>query len=156
LNQQTTTVRHPSWLAPACVAASAGGLAVSVYLTIAHYTSPTILACSANGFVNCERVTSSPQSLLFGIPVAILGLVWFLAMGALTIPAAWRSPSPLVWAARLAAASAGIAFVLYLLYAELFSIGALCLWCTVAHVLAFVLFVLVVFHGVSPPERTVR
>jgi uncharacterized membrane protein len=30
--------------------------------------------------------------------------------------------------------------VLWLVYAELFIIGAICLWCTVAHVLAFGLF----------------
>lgn len=35
-------------------------------------------------------------------------------------------------------------FALWLVYAELFLIGAICLWCTAAHLLAFGLFVIVV------------
>ncbi len=46
--------------------------------------------------------------------------------------------------ARFAGALGGIGFVLWLVYAELVIIGAICLWCTVAHVLAFGLFVVVV------------
>ena len=37
---------------------------------------------------------------------------------------------------------AGIGFVLCLLYAELFTIGAICLYCTSVHVITFALFVL--------------
>ncbi len=37
-----------------------------------------------------------------------------------------------------------MAFVLWLVYAELFVIDAICLWCTVVHVVAFALFVIVV------------
>jgi uncharacterized membrane protein len=138
---------HPGWLAPSCVAVSVAGLGVSAYLTAAHFASASILACSAGGLVNCERVTTSAQSELLGIPVAILGLAWFLAMGVLTSGPGWRSGLAVVSRARLALAVAGIGFVLYLLYSELFTIGAICLWCTVAHVLAFVLFALVIVHG---------
>jgi uncharacterized membrane protein len=116
------------------------GVGISTYLTIAHYTSPAILACSASGTIDCARVTTSEQSTVLGIPVAVLGLVFFFAMSVLCLPVAWRSDRPMVHLARLAAASIGIAFVLWLVYAELFIIGAICLWCTVAHVLAFALF----------------
>jgi len=51
--------------------------------------------------------------------------------------------------ARLGATIIGIAFVLWLVYAELFIIGAICLWCTVAHVLAFGLFAIAL---VSAPD----
>ena len=40
-------------------------------------------------------------------------------------------------------------FVLYLIYAELFSIGAICLWCTSVHVITFALFVLIVFGAAA-------
>jgi uncharacterized membrane protein len=116
------------------------GVGISTYLTIAHYTSPAILACSASGTIDCARVTTSEQSTVLGIPVAVLGLVFFFAMSVLCLPVAWRSDRRMVHLARLAAASIGIAFVLWLVYAELFIIGAICLWCTVAHVLAFALF----------------
>ena len=41
---------------------------------------------------------------------------------------------------RLAASGAGAAMVLYLVYVELFRIGAICLWCTAMHVTAVCLF----------------
>jgi uncharacterized membrane protein len=45
--------------------------------------------------------------------------------------------------ARLAASGAGAAMVLYLVYIELFRIGAICLWCTAMHVTAVSLFAVV-------------
>jgi uncharacterized membrane protein len=120
---------------------------VSAYLTIVHYTSPKLLACSASGLVNCEQVTTSRQSMILGIPVALLGLLWFLAMSVLCSPRAWRSGSRRVELARIAGVVAGIAFVLWLVYAELYLIGAICLWCTVAHVIAFALFCTVLLYG---------
>lgn len=144
---------HPIWLPPVCVGAAVAGLGVSAYLTVAHFTSPALLACGADGLVNCERVTTSAQSELLGIPVAVLGLGWFLAMSMLTSAPAWRSGLKLLTWARLTLAMTGMGFVLYLLYSELFTIGSICLWCTAAHVLAFVLFVLVMVFSAEDRDR---
>ncbi len=141
-----TVEPYPAWLAPTTLSLSLGGLAVSVYLTVAHFTSSRILACGSHGFVSCDQVTTSAQSRLLGVPVAILGVAWFLAMAALTTPGAWRGRSRTIGRIRVAAAAAGMAFVLYLLDAELLTIGKLCVWCTVAHVLAFALFALIVLY----------
>jgi uncharacterized membrane protein len=119
------------------------GLGASIYLTVAHFTTPQVLSCSTSGPINCGKVTTSPQSMFLGIPVAVLGLVWFVPMIALSLPAAWESENRLVHLARLAWAIAGVGFVLWLVYAELIIIGAICEWCTVAHVAAFGLFVIV-------------
>jgi uncharacterized membrane protein len=132
------------WVPPVSLVLAIFGIAVSAYLTIAHLTTPKVLACSASGAINCEKVTTSAQSTLVGIPVAMLGLGWFLAMAVLCLPVAWRSSSPLWHASRLTAAIIGIAFTLWLVHAELFIIGAICLWCTIAHLLAFGLFVVAV------------
>jgi uncharacterized membrane protein len=43
----------------------------------------------------------------------------------------------------------GILFVLYLVYTELFTIGAICLWCTSVHVITFILFALIVFSAAA-------
>ena len=117
------------------------GLGVSLYLTIAHYNAKVILACPETGIVNCAKVTQSPQSAILGVPVALLGLLYFVAIGPLHLPAAWRSESSLVRRARVAAAVAGILMVLYLIYTELFTLDALCLWCTAVHAITFLLFV---------------
>jgi uncharacterized membrane protein len=127
------------------LALAVAGLGVSVYLTIAHYTTAVTLVCSSNGAINCEKVTTSPESVVFGIfPVAVLGLAFYAAMVALTTPWAWRSRLPVIGWARLAAVVTGIGFVIYLIYVELFMVDAICLWCTSVHVITFVLFCLVV------------
>jgi uncharacterized membrane protein len=133
---------------PFTMVVTVAGTAVSAYLTIAHYSNPELLVCSDSGTVNCNAVTTSAQSELFGVPVALLGLLWFAGMMVVCLPVAWRASSQWVHLARLAGSVAGMGFVLWLLYAELIIVRAICLWCTVAHVLAFALFaVLVTYAG---------
>ena len=129
------------WVRVAAPLLCLAGLGVSAYLTIAHYNARVILACPETGIVNCAKVTESPQSAILGVPVALLGLLYFAAIGPLHLPAAWRSESSLVRRARVAAAVAGILMVLYLIYTELFTLDALCLWCTAVHAITFLLFV---------------
>jgi uncharacterized membrane protein len=116
------------------------GLAVSIYLTITHFTTQVKLACSTTAVVNCEKVTTSPQSYVLGIPVAVLGVVYFVVGAGLCLPAAWRSPAPAMRYARIGWAVAGVLMVVRLVYAELFQIDAICLWCTAVHVITVVLF----------------
>jgi uncharacterized membrane protein len=143
-------VSRPRWVAPTTLGAAISGEALSIYLTVAHYTSPRLLACGASGLVNCERVTTSAQATQFGVPVAVLGTAWFMGMIAFCTPAAWRNEAPLMRFGRLGLASAGMVMALWLIRAELFVIGAICLWCTAVHVLTFVLFAVVVLHSARP------
>jgi uncharacterized membrane protein len=126
------------------LAASIAGLCVSTYLTIAHYSTAITVSCPNTGAINCLKVTTSPQSIVFGIPVAVLGLVFFVSMLALSLPVAWRSPVRYVAWARLGMAVTGIGFVFYLVYSELYTIHAICLWCSSVHILTLLIFALVV------------
>ncbi len=137
----------PRWVVRTTFVLAIGAFAVSAYLTIAHFTTNDVLACSATGPVDCVRVTTSAQSRFLGIPVAVLGLGWSLAMVALCSPMAWRTQGSAIPLTRLALAGVGMLFVLWLVYAELFEIRAICLWCSVVHVLTFALFSLVVVFG---------
>ena len=128
---------------------AAAGLLVSGYLTIEHYIGSTSLACPETGVVNCQKVTTSEQSVVFGIPVALLGLVFFVVMLVACLPAAWRLTHPVIRFGRLALAVAGIGFVVYLLYAELFVLDTICLWCTAVHALTVALFAVVAFATAS-------
>lgn len=123
---------------------SIAGLGVASYLTWAHYTQTGPAFCPANSVVNCVLVTTSPESVLFGIPVAVLGLPFFVAMIALTVPPAWRAQSNAVHMVRLAVVTVGLLFVVYLVSAELILIKAICEWCTSVHVFTLALFILVV------------
>jgi uncharacterized membrane protein len=133
----------PRWAVPASLALSLAGLGLSIYLTVEHFTAPGTLACPANSTVDCARVTTSAQSSFLGIPVAVLGLVFFAALVALCVPSLWRTRRVWVWQVRLGLAGLGVVFVVYLIFAELFLINAFCLWCTAVHLLAFLLFAVV-------------
>jgi uncharacterized membrane protein len=135
----------PPWVQIATLVLSVGGLGVSVYLTIAHYTSSAILACSDKGVVNCAKVTTSPESVVFGIfPVAVLGLAFYVFMVAVNTPWAWRWQQPLIPWLRTGSVIVGIGFVLYLVYAEIVEIGNICLWCTSVHCITFLLFLILI------------
>jgi uncharacterized membrane protein len=107
------------------------GLGDSVYLTYVHYAHVSIV-CIGGG---CDTVNSSPYSQLFGIPVAILGLLGYLLMGGL---AAWSLRTrdeglrPLIRSALLGVALMSWLFAIYLTYLELFVIYAICTWCVIS------------------------
>jgi uncharacterized membrane protein len=143
----TTTV--PLWFQLVTWVLSLAGLGVSIYLTIAHFTDKPLAGCSESGLVNCTKVTTSPQSYVFGIPVAVLGLAFFVAAVALMSPWGWRSARREVALIRIASLVVAMGFVLYLLYAELFTIGSICLYCTSVHAITFLLFVLTIFAAAA-------
>jgi uncharacterized membrane protein len=117
------------------------GLADSAYLTYAHFNTKLVLACPDTGHINCTKVTTSAQSEIFGhIPVALAGLLYYVAVVALYSPWAWRVVNPWAWRLRLAAAVAGMGMVVYLVYVEAVQLKAICLYCTGVHVITFLLF----------------
>lgn len=131
----------PRWLPWGSWFLALSALAVSTYLTVAHYASATVLSCPDSGLINCQKVTTSAQAELFGaVPVATLGMLYFVVMSVLTAPWAWRRVSRAADTARVALALAGMCFVLYLIYVEVHVLGAVCLYCTVVHALTFLLF----------------
>jgi uncharacterized membrane protein len=123
---------------------------LTAYLTYTHYTDPTALACPDTGAVNCTLVTTSSWSVIMGVPVALLGLLWAISMAALNLPWTWRLGRPQLDRLRLALSIAGVAMVLYLVYIELFRIGAICLWCTGVHLTALALFTVILLARASP------
>lgn len=132
--------RRVGWPALVGSVASLAGLGVAAYLTYEHYSGSTSLVCSDKGIVNCLRVTTSSYSKVAGVPFAVLGVVFFAVMLAFQLPVTWNRPEPAIRVGRLAWATFGVATVLYLVYTELFLIDAICLWCTVVHVLTFIVF----------------
>ena len=133
----------PTWRVAVSGALALLGLALSIYLTITHF-EPHFLVCTNSGTINCEKVTTSPQSYVFGIPVAVLGLAYYAVVSAVNSPWAWRSTDRRVHLARLVLSAVGMCFVLYLISAELLVIKAICLYCTAVHVVTFFQLILVV------------
>jgi uncharacterized membrane protein len=133
----------PSWVPASSLVLCAGGVAVSGYLTYEHYNASSSLACPETATFNCLKVTTSEWSTFVGIPVALLGLVFFVAMAGWCLPAVWRIGDARVRRGRVAAAVVGVGFALYLIWAELFKVDSICLWCTAAHAISVVLLFVV-------------
>ncbi len=127
------------WVGLSAFALSLIGAGLSTYMTIAHFTEVTILACSGSGELSCTAVTSSAQSRVLGVPVALVGLVYFVVMSVVLSPPFWRRGARGLALARTVLAGAGLLFVFWLIAAELLIIGHICLWCTGVHVVMIVL-----------------
>ena len=115
--------------------ASVAGLGVSIYLTVVHY-SAVPLACPATAQINCEQVLASQYGVIGGsaIPTSAAGIVWFAVSAVLV--ALRLARAQLVWSAL------GLLTVLFLVYLEIVQLGALCIWCTTAHLLVLLIFLI--------------
>ena len=108
--------------------ASLAGAAISIYLTAVHYAGVP-LACPSTAQISCEAVLSSRYAVLAGtsVPTSAAGIVWFAVSAVL-----WtRHPT---WV-HMAWSAAGLLAVLTLVFIEIVVLGAICVWCTAAHVL---------------------
>jgi uncharacterized membrane protein len=70
--------------------------------------------------------------MVAGVPVALLGAIYFVGMALLCLPQAWRLRR--LDAVRIAGAVAGVVSSLWFVWVELFRVNAICLWCTVVHI----------------------
>lgn len=105
----------------AAVAAFAlAGAGISGYLVWARYARAELL-CATGG---CETVQSSPYAEVAGVPVAVLGLLAYLAIGA---TAARSSATARTLGAALALSA--FSFSAYLLVIQLAVIHEVCDWC---------------------------
>lgn len=108
------------------------GLAVASYLTYSRYAG-TQLYCATGG---CETVQHSSYAVIAGIPVAVLGLLAYLAILGTAVA---RGPSAAAVGFGLAAA--GVALSAYLLVAQLFLIHAICQYCVASDIIVTLLAV---------------
>ena len=140
---------QPLWLQVTSLVLAVLGLVDSAYETYAHFNGNHLAGCPTGkgGTFDCAAVITSSQSMVFGvIPVAILGLAFYLVAVPLFSPWGWRLERRAVHQLRLASAIVGMGFVMYLIYAEL-QIGSICEYCTGVHIVTFLLFCVTVFSA---------
>jgi uncharacterized membrane protein len=115
------------------------GLGVASYLTYVHYAGIKP-ACTAGE--SCTKVQTSVYSKLAGVPVALIGLLGYIAIvGSLLAPEGENARL-----ATMAFTLLGFGFSAYLTYRELFSIHAICEWCASSAVIMTVLMCLSVWR----------
>jgi uncharacterized membrane protein len=128
----------------AIAASAAVGAAVAAYLTVVHYTHTSPI-CTSGG---CEKVQHSSYAELAGVPVAVLGLVAYVA---LLGTAAVRGVNAAL--AGVVIALVGVAFSGYLLWAQIARIHAICQWCVGNDAIAALVAVLCVARLLTEPAR---
>jgi len=99
------------------------GIAVSAYLTWVHY-HPGALVCTSGG--GCETVQHSHYAVLLGVPIALYGLIAWVAVLGLV---AWDTELARALVAAIAVSALG--FAAYLVILQLIVIHAVCVWCVV-------------------------
>ena len=111
------------------------GLGIGLYLSYVTLTNNQIM-CGPIG--DCMTVQSSPYARLFGIPMAVWGVVFYL--GILLLWLAQRFLAGNLNRLGLFGLTGfslfGVLFSIYLTSLELFFIHAICLWCLTSAVLA--------------------
>ena len=117
------------------------GIADTSYLTYEHYRD-TIPPCTTSPFIDCGQVLRSEYATLAGIPLALLGLFYYLTI-TLLILLINRANQKLLKNGIIIISFSGFVFSAYLMYIQFFVIGALCLYCTLSAVISAFLFLLI-------------
>jgi uncharacterized membrane protein len=154
-------VRPPRWLQYLTLVLALVGLALSAYETWSHFNGSHLAGCPSNAHAtfDCTAVITSAQSMVFGvIPVAVLGLLFYVFAVAIFSPWAWRLRRPEVGWLRLGSVIVGMGFVMYLIYAEVYQIKEICEYCTGVHIITFLLFCITVvaaaLWGLTPADES--
>jgi uncharacterized membrane protein/protein-disulfide isomerase len=124
------------------------GLAASAYAAYVHYHllyDPAYRSlCDVNATVSCSTVYQSRFSTVRGVPVALLGGIWFavaalLSMGGLTARDSVRESVP---GYLFVLSTAALAVILYLGYASFVLIKAVCVVCLTTYAAVIGLFLI--------------
>lgn len=114
------------------------GIIDASYLTYEHFF-PRFIPCSVGTFVDCGKVLTSQYSIIFGVPLALVGIVHYSVIFALILFSLFDRNK--VWIYLLfMQTSIGLIASIYFMYLQLGVIGAICLYCTISALNSLVLF----------------
>jgi uncharacterized membrane protein len=115
------------------------GVMISAYMAAYKFGFLGSIAC---GTGSCEIVQNSPQSIMFGVPVPVLGLIGYGALFITALLGLQPRFEDERWIAGvlLAGTTGGLLFSVYLSYLEQYAIHAWCRWCIASAVVALLLF----------------
>ena len=117
------------------------GIFVALYLALYKLGYIGQLVCAVG---SCEKVQTSKWAKMFGMPVAVWGVGYYVGVLALALIGIRPSFADRRGVSQLLVGVTGIGllFSAWLTYLELFVIDAICQWCVISAVLATALFVL--------------
>ena len=101
------------------------GFLDATYLTVEHYRGVPPPCSLIKG---CEKVTTSKYAAVFGVPVALSGLIFYLAIFVLSV-LIWQTGKVEIFKVVFYLSVLGFLASLWFLYLQLFVIGAICVYC---------------------------
>jgi uncharacterized membrane protein len=102
------------------------GIVVSSVSLQHHFATSKTAFCDIGETFNCDIVNRSEYSSIFGIPVALIGMLGYAALAGLATVYRERRETPTI---LFSSAAAGLAFALYLTYVEARVLGVWCILC---------------------------
>jgi uncharacterized membrane protein len=138
------------WLYRVSVALVILGLAVSIYMTIYKLTSNNAM-CLGSG--DCSTVNASRYSEVYGIPVAVFGVLGYLAILATLYfenrNSFFKQNSTLM---IFGMALTGFLFTAWLIYVEVALLKALCPFCVTSQTAMTIIFIISVIRLIRQPQ----
>lgn len=129
----------PFWL----IAATFLGLGDTLYLSYEKFQGVIPGCAILNG---CERVLTSVYSNVFGVPLAYIGLVFYVYMLALAVLLVIDPASKGLRFGLVTYTTIGLLLSIGFELFQYFVIGALCLYCAISAATTLVLFGLALWH----------
>ncbi len=127
------------------------GFLVSSYLLWLHYSNAATTFCSINEKFNCATVAKSGYSEMLGVPVALIGMLGYLAFVVISCFLIYRDVShyptlnvKLLNRIMLAMAVGGFLFSVYLSFVQHAIIGVWCIMCIVSATLITIILLLAI------------
>lgn len=114
------------------------GLADASYLTYQHYSGAGLICNISHG---CERVLTSQFATVAGIPVALLGVIYYIFVMLMAVYFMTNKANPRI---LLLTGLAGFLPTIYLLSLQAFVIKAWCQYCLLSSLTATIIFVVTV------------
>ncbi|MEK7151791.1 MAG: vitamin K epoxide reductase family protein [Patescibacteria group bacterium] len=117
------------------------GFVDAAYLAVQHYTTG-ILPCYV--FTGCDKVISSSYAVILGIPVSLIGAIYYLAIAIsalLYIDVGYKKALNVLKNLPIA----GFLATLWFLFLQIFIIRAICFYCMISAVTSSLLFILAIW-----------
>jgi uncharacterized membrane protein len=142
--------RIPHWLTVSIMIVAFLGFCDATYLTAEHFLNLIPPCFIGQG---CDTVTTSVYSQIFGVPVSLLGSLFYLTVLALGLAYIDLKKSWSLMALHLVTGM-GLIMSLWFVYTQAFIIHAWCMYCLFSATTSTILFVLcsLAFHRKWPNE----
>ena len=130
-----------SWVLYLILAIALAGLADATYLTYEHFSN-ILPPCHIGFFVDCGKVLLSKYSVMFGIPVALIGVFQYLSEAVLTLLFIVTKKTEFK-KLLIIFSFIGLGGSIYFMFIQFVIIKSICLYCTLSALISFVLFYLI-------------